>query len=493
MLFILLAVAAIAAVGYFIFKKVHAASAIFAVGVLLLVIAAATGRIGYSSAKIEPSGNAFYDELLIIESLFKSRYSGTGMAIMVLFGFVGYMRHIGADAKTVVALSKPLRKFHGSYWLVPIGFLVGTLLSLVVPSAAALSLLLVATLMPALIAAGLSPLTVGAIIVTSSTIAPSPLEAGLIQGASLVDMTVTEFVFGNVAKATIPALVVVAFTHMWWQCRCDIKDAAKMQAEVGAVAGGTNGAAGSGEAGATADDTAAALRESESDRRVREAVERAEGLPGFYAILPLLPLILIIVSAILNRMGVITFEAEILPVTVVSLMVTMIIEAIRLRDINYAVDSLKEFFAGLGEAAAGVVALIVAAAILVEGITQMGVIEGLTNIAQRSSGAAVLMVIIFVVATGLMALLTGSGVAPYFAFSEMVPGLAAETSIHAPQMLTSIWSASNLMRQGSPVNAAVIIVSGALDVNPVELVRRTLVPMIAGTVAAVVFAFIFIA
>lgn len=484
MFYILLAVAAIAAVGYFIFKKVHAASAIFAVGVLLLMIAAATGRIEYSSAKFDPSGNAFYDELLIIESLFKSRYAGTGMAIMVLFGFVGYMRHIGADAKTVVALSKPLRRFHGSYWLVPLGFLVGTLLSLVVPSASALSLLLVATLMPALIAAGLSPLTVGAIIVTSSTIAPSPLEAGLIQGAALTDMTVTEFVFDNVAKSTIPALIVIAFTHMWWQRRCDIKDAAKKQAELSAKAGVL-----------PLDDATDApeLQESESDRRVREAVERAEGLPGFYAVLPLLPLVLIIVSAILNRMDLISFEADILPVTVVSLMLTMIIEAIRLKNINYAVDSLKEFFAGLGEAAAGVVALIVAAAVLVEGITQMGVIEGLTNLAQKSSGAAVLMVIVFVAATALMALVTGSGVAPYFAFSEMVPGLAAETSIHAPQMLTSIWSASNLMRQGSPVNAAVIIVAGALNVNPIDLVRRTMVPMLAGTIASVIFAFLFIA
>ncbi|MGV0393978.1 C4-dicarboxylate transporter DcuC [Corynebacterium riegelii] len=484
MFYILLAVAAIAAVGYFIFKKVHAASAIFAVGVLLLMIAAATGRIEYSSAKFDPSGNAFYDELLIIESLFKSRYAGTGMAIMVLFGFVGYMRHIGADAKTVVALSKPLRRFHGSYWLVPLGFLVGTLLSLVVPSASALSLLLVATLMPALIAAGLSPLTVGAIIVTSSTIAPSPLEAGLIQGAALTDMTVTEFVFDNVAKSTIPALIVIAFTHMWWQRRCDIKDAAKKQAELSAKAGAL-----------PLDDATDApeLQESESDRRVREAVERAEGLPGFYAVLPLLPLVLIIVSAILNRMDLISFEADILPVTVVSLMLTMIIEAIRLKNINYAVDSLKEFFAGLGEAAAGVVALIVAAAVLVEGITQMGVIEGLTNLAQKSSGAAVLMVIVFVAATALMALVTGSGVAPYFAFSEMVPGLAAETSIHAPQMLTSIWSASNLMRQGSPVNAAVIIVAGALNVNPIDLVRRTMVPMLAGTIASVIFAFLFIA
>lgn len=473
MLYIFFALLAVVAVGYFIYKNVHAASAIFAVGVLLLMIAAATGRIDHSTADIESSGNAFYDELLIIESLFKSRFAGTGMAIMVLFGFVGYMRHIGADAKTVVALSNPLRRFHGSYWLVPIGFLVATLLSFVVPSASALSLLLVATLMPALIAAGLTPLTVGAIVATASTIAPSPLEAGLIQGADLVGMSVTEFTFGNVAKATVPALVVIAFTHMWWQHRCDKKDLSKVGA------GGT-------------DADLEAARDSESDRRIREAVERAEGLPGFYAVLPLLPLLLIIVSAALNRLGVTSFEAGILPVTVVSLMVTMIIEAIRLRDVNYAADSLQEFFKGLGEGAAGVVSLIVAAAILVEGITQMGVIEALTNLAQASSGAAVLMVLVFVLATAAMALLTGSGVAPYFAFSEMVPGIAADSAVSAPQMLTSIWAASNTMRQASPVNAAVLIVAGALQVNPIDVVRRTAVPLAAGAVTAVVCAFLFV-
>ena len=473
MLYILLAIAAIATVGYFIYKKVHAASAIFAVGVALLMLAAATGRVTLSTQDIESSGNAFYDELLIIESLFKSRFSGTGMAIMVLFGFVGYMRHIGADAKTVVVLSQPLRRFEGSYWLVPVSFAVGTLLSLVVPSASALSLLLVATLMPALIAAGMTPLTVGAIVVTSSTIAPSPLEAGLIQGADLVGMTVTEFTFNNVAYATVPALLVVAITHMWWQRRCDLRDAAKVSA-------------------ATNSSTEAEVHDDASARRIQEAIERARGLPGFYALLPLLPLVLIVVSATLNRLGVVDFEADILPVTVVSLFVTMAIEAIRLRSATAAVDALQDFFKGLGEGAAGVVSLIVAAAILVEGITQMGVIAALTNLAQASSGAAVLMVIVFVLATALMAVLTGSGVAPYFAFSEMVPGLAAESTVHAPQMLASIWSASNLMRQASPVNAAVLIVAGALQVNPVDLVRRTIVPLLAGTVSAVIFAFLFI-
>lgn len=174
MLYIIIALLAVAAVVYLIAKKVHAAAAIFFVGVLLLMAAALTGRTEFRSTDIDPSGNALYDQLLVVEALFKSRFSGIGMAIMVLFGFVSYMRHIGADAKTVVILSAPLRRFRGSYWLVPVGFLIGNLLSLVIPSASALSLLLVATLLPALIAAGLTPLTVGAIVVTSSTIIPTP-------------------------------------------------------------------------------------------------------------------------------------------------------------------------------------------------------------------------------------------------------------------------------------------------------------------------------
>lgn len=469
MLYLFISLLSIAAVAYLIYKKVHAASAIFFTGVILLMLAAATGRAEFRATEIDPTGNAFYDQLLVVEALFKERFSGIGMAIMVLFGFVSYMRHIGADAKTVVALSSPLRRFKGSYWLVPVGFLIGNLLSLVIPSAASLSLLLVATLLPALIAAGLTPLTVGAIVVTSSTIIPTPLEAGLIQGANLTGMSVTEFVYGSVAWATVPTLVITAFIHMWWQRRCDLKEAA---------------------ADKSAADDAAPI--DASDQTARDAIERAAGLPRYYALLPLLPLLLILISAALNRLGVLPFEAGILPVTVVSLLIAMVIESVRHRSINGALDSGKSFFKGMGEGAAGVVALLVAAAVLIEGITQMGVIDMLISATEGSRGAAVVIVLIFVVATAAMAALTGSGTAPYFAFSEVVPSLAADTSIHAPQVLTAIWGTSNLMRQASPVNAAVIIVSGAINVNPVRLVKRTAVPMVAATVLNTLFAFLLI-
>lgn len=157
-----------------------------------------------------------------------------------------------------------------------------------------------------------------------------------------------------------------------------------------------------------------------------------------------------------------------------------------------ALETVKLFFKGMGEGAAGVVALLVAAAVLVEGVTQLGVIDMLINATEGSSGATVIIILAFVASTALMSALTGSGTAPYFAFSEVVPSLAAQTGVLPVQMLTAIWGTSNLMRQVSPVNAAVIIVSTAINVSPIKLVKRTSVPMIVATILNVVFAFLFI-
>lgn len=71
MLYILIALLAVAAVVYLIVKKVHAAAAIFFVGVLLLMIAALTGRAEFRSTDITSSGNALYDQLLVVEALLR--------------------------------------------------------------------------------------------------------------------------------------------------------------------------------------------------------------------------------------------------------------------------------------------------------------------------------------------------------------------------------------------------------------------------------------
>lgn len=466
---IIIAIVAIITVAWLIIAKAHAASAIFVVGTILLLIAGLMGKVSASTVEIKSSGTALYDELLIIEHIIAGRFSGIGLSIMVLFGFVAYMRHIGADARSVVMLSAPLKRFHGSYWLVPITFVLGSVLSLVVPSAAGLSLLLIATLLPALIAAGLSPLTVGAVIVTSSTIMPTPLEAGIIQGAKLTGMTPSSFVFGHVAKATVPTLILTSLVHMWWQWYMDRRDV---------------------RAGRGHDPHVAA--DDQADRATAEAMERASTVPAAYALLPILPLLVIIVTAILNQSGAIGFEFGIVPTTVVCSLFALICEMIRTRSVTSVFDGFKSFFTGMGDAAGGVVALVITASVLVEGIQQLGIITALTDAARSSHGAATVVSLSFVAATALLSVLTGSGTAPYFSFAEVVGHLPASSGVLPVRTLTAIWGTSNLMRQASPVCAAVLIVAGAIKVSPAELVKRTAVPMTIATICNAILAMLFI-
>lgn len=56
------------------------------------------------------------------------------------------MSAIGADTVTIEIMTKPLKVIKAKYLLIPLIFLLGNLLSLVVPSASGLGILLMATL-----------------------------------------------------------------------------------------------------------------------------------------------------------------------------------------------------------------------------------------------------------------------------------------------------------------------------------------------------------
>ena len=85
------------------------------------------------------------------------------------------MTSIGANEVTVHTLTKPIKKIKSVYILVPLVFLIGNVLSLVIPSASNLAIILLATLYPVLRQAGMSPLTAAAVIATTATVMPTPL------------------------------------------------------------------------------------------------------------------------------------------------------------------------------------------------------------------------------------------------------------------------------------------------------------------------------
>ena len=105
-------------------------------------------------------------------------------------------------------------------------FWVGTCLQIIIPSAASLAVILMATLFPVLRAAGMSTLTAAALIATTATIVPTPLGGDNVVAARVLGFeNVVDYVAFHLAPITIPALFVMGIVHYFWQTYLDKKDA----------------------------------------------------------------------------------------------------------------------------------------------------------------------------------------------------------------------------------------------------------------------------
>ena len=220
MLEIIIALLVVLGVGYLIYKKYNATIALAVGGIVLLFAAVILGHPILSPE--ETTGIVWLDPFKKIEMSFLKNLGNIGLTIMTLFGFSSYMNLIGANEVTVDIMTKPLGKIKSKYFIVPVIFLLGNLLSLVVPSASSLAVLLMATLYPVLTKVGVTPLTAGAVIATTATIMPTPLGADNVLAAETFGMNIMDYVIAH-AKVSIPSLIIMAVAHYFWQKHLDKK------------------------------------------------------------------------------------------------------------------------------------------------------------------------------------------------------------------------------------------------------------------------------
>lgn len=223
------AVLAVVVIVYMPIKKMDIKIALFLMGIVLLLISLAMGK-DIVFQDFQSTGSALLDPLQVIVEQFKATLSSAGLIILILGGYTAYMSSIGANDLTVQVLTKPINKVKSVYFLVPLTFLLGNVLSLVIPSASTLAILLLATLYPVLKQAGMSTLSIGAVIATSATIVPTPLGSDNVAIAEELakypmfnDMTVTQYVFSYHALVSIPTILFIALVHYFWQKRMDKK------------------------------------------------------------------------------------------------------------------------------------------------------------------------------------------------------------------------------------------------------------------------------
>ena len=122
-------------------KKMDIKVTLFAMGIVLMYIAIAMGN-PIAIKEFESTGLTVLDPLKAVIDQFKSTLPAAGFIILILGGYSAYMTSIGANEVTVHTLTKPIKKIKSVYILVPLVFLIGNVLSLVIPSASNLAIML---------------------------------------------------------------------------------------------------------------------------------------------------------------------------------------------------------------------------------------------------------------------------------------------------------------------------------------------------------------
>ena len=443
---LLVALAVMILTGILLRKRFEIRTVMFGAGILLMFAAILMGHPILPEDR--STGFAFFDVFRAISQAFTNQVGGAGFIIMLLFGYTAYMKEIGADVMTVRMLSLPLTYLKFKSLLVPVFFLIGNLLCIVIPSASSLSVMLMSTAYPILVGAGVSPMAVGAVIAMSAMIAPTPLGIDNILASEALGMGLNEYTFQYHALVSIPVTLVLAAVHYFWQRWCDKRETDAPAAKVVAYA------------------------------------HKSQEAPKLYAILPMLPLLLMI-GAFAGGLD----QIAIGEVTLFSLFLAIICEGFRRRTFAKTGKQAEAFFKGMGSGFATVVVQVVAALTFVEGLRALGVIDTLSSYISGMEGAGLLTVLTFTLFVLIVGTISGSGLALFFAFVDLVPAFAAAAGIAPVMLMIPMQFTAHFVKSLSPLAPAIVITASMMGVAPMKLIKRTSVPSAVGIVLSIILSY----
>lgn len=158
-----IAIVVIVCVGYLIIKKVYPTAVLMIAGLVLLCCAVLLD-VEPGLALKKGTGSEFFDIFKIIQDVFSTTLGGLGLNIMCMGGFAKYMDKLEAGRSLYDVVSAPLKYVKNPYMLAMAGFIVDQLLGMAIPSASGLGLLMMVTMYPVFIRAGVPRMTAVCVI-----------------------------------------------------------------------------------------------------------------------------------------------------------------------------------------------------------------------------------------------------------------------------------------------------------------------------------------
>ena len=381
-----------------------------------------------------------------------------GLMIMTIGGYVAYMRKIQASDALVYVSMKPLVLFKRHPDIAAILMLpIGQMLFICTPSAAGLGLLLVASIFPILVNLGVSRLTAVSIISACTIFDMGPGSANTARAAELAGMTNMEYFVEHQLPLAIPITLLLMVLYYFCNRYYDRKDRKMGRSTVSTV-------------------------------DVKEMKVQA---PLIYAILPALPLLLLIIfSSYFQFFG----RPIILDTTtamVISLFVALAFELVRWRSFEKTLANVKSFWQGMGTVFGNVVTLIISAEVFSKGLIALGFIDALVEGCTSLGFTGVLISVVIIIIIFLAAILMGSGNASFFSFGPLVPGIAGKVGMNPVDMILPMQLSSSMGRAISPIAGVIVAIAEVAGVSTNDLVKRNAIPLSVGLAAMVLVHYVF--
>ncbi|EFE51946.1 putative cryptic C4-dicarboxylate transporter DcuD [Providencia rettgeri DSM 1131] len=424
-------------------------------GGLLLLLLTASLDLNSLLPENKTTHFKYFDIFQIFTDIMSSRLAGLGLTLMAIAGFSRYMEHVGASRALFAIFEKPLKTIKSPYLLLVISFLVTQVLVIFIPSHAGLGMLLMVTMYPILIRSGISPLSALAVIGCCQFIDHGPGSGNVIMAAKTADIEPAVYFVQHQLPVTIPIIIAVAITHFfvqrWWDKREGfVFDLSKI-------------------------DT---IKEDGGNK-----------VPLSYALLPVIPLILIIgFSPLLHPY----IKLEVTTAMIISTVIALIFEYVRLRDAKAVMDSFMLFFEGMGKQFVLVVSLIVSGEFFANGLLKSGAVDTLISAAQDAGFGIGAMIIVMSAILALAAFLMGSGNAAFFSFAALTPKIAAFLKVDVVTLILPMQIMTSFGRTVSPITAAIVAIAGIAGVSPFQIVKRTAIPMAVAAIVNLVVTFYFL-
>lgn len=438
-----------------IMKKFHPVMVLWAVGTIALIIVAIVNGTSPTAAT---SGNGILDAFEYFKECCGSQFAGNALLIMSVMGYVGYMNYLKAGDLFAVYVARPLQKIRAKWIVVGLTVLLDWVFVMVLPSGIATVALLFGTLYPVLLYLGIDTLTAGCAIIIGVAVFATP--ANFFPAQLLIDLQMQESLAEAFVRYMLPiALIMEVFFTVSYVVVSKI--AAKKAAK----------------------DHAQEMPE------IPDA--KSFGIPGYYALLPLIPFVAIIGFSNL------VFENISLSVVAANLLSFSIAFIIRLlsakKPFRETFNEGFRFFQSIGDAVAPVAMILIAGTFFAGALDATG---GLAVIVDVLVNRISLPIPVFLIFASLLAALmyaaTGSCNLGLYAICPLVANvvLTAGSQYVVPALLILTISSNILGASLSPISAANMFAAGFLKVQVTDIIKRCVIPSAVAFVVSAIAIFV---